>query len=86
MVLTKVPSVAEWLEHFAFRAAAWGYAPIRVNIVTSAGFFIVITALVCYLFRVKPAHAGKDFATATKRSRAPVIHAAGWQRHGLPHG
>jgi len=72
VVLTKLPSVAEWLEHFAFRAAAWGYAPIRINIVTSAGFFIVVTALVCYLFRVKPAHAGKDFATATKRSRAPV--------------
>jgi lactate permease len=72
VVLTKIPNIADWLEHFGFRAAAWGYAPIRINILTSAGFFIVVTALVCYLFRVKEANAAKDFATASKRSRAPV--------------
>jgi lactate permease len=72
VVLTRLPSVADWLEHFGFRAGAWGYAPIRINILTSAGFFIVVTALVCYLFRVKDANAAEDFATATKRSRAPV--------------
>ena len=48
VVITKMPSVADWLEQFGFRAAAWGYAPIRINILTSAGFFIVLTALVCY--------------------------------------
>ncbi len=72
VVITKMPSVADWLEKFGFRAAAWGYAPIRVNILTSAGFFIVLTALACYLFRVQQANPAKDFATATKRSRAPV--------------
>jgi lactate permease len=72
VVLTKVPRIAEWLERFGFRALAWGYSPIRINILTSAGFFIVLTALACYLFRVKAANPLKDFATATKRSRAPV--------------
>jgi lactate permease len=73
VVLTRVPSIADWLEHFGFRASAWGYAPIRVNILTSAGFFIFLTALVCYFFRVKRASVLKDLATATHRSRAPVM-------------
>ena len=51
-----------------FGVAAWGYARININIVTSAGFFIFITALVCYLFRNKNANAAKDFMVASKRS------------------
>ena len=69
VVLTRVPSVADGSNICGFGVAAWGYAPIRINILTSAGFFIFVTALVCYLFRVKDANAAKDFVIATKRSR-----------------
>jgi lactate permease len=72
VVLARIPSIAERLDHLRFGLAFWGYTGIRINIVTSAGFFIFVTALVCYLFRVKDAHAGKDLATATRRSRAPL--------------
>jgi L-lactate permease len=48
--------------------AAWGYAPININIVTAAGFFIFLTALVCYLFKCKPARVTRDFAAASRRS------------------
>lgn len=68
VVATRIPRVAEVLERFQFRVAAWGYAPININIVTAAGFFIFLTALVCYLFKCKPARVTRDFATASRRS------------------
>lgn len=68
VVMARVPGIAKWLDHFQFGVAAWGYSRISINILTTAGFFIFITAMVCYLFRVKKAHAGKDFVIASKRS------------------
>ncbi|HVB56173.1 MAG TPA: L-lactate permease [Candidatus Acidoferrales bacterium] len=72
VVLTRVPGIAKVLERLRFGMALWGYSGIRINIVTSAGFFIFVTALVCYLFRVKDANPAKDLVTATRRSRAPL--------------
>jgi L-lactate permease len=69
VVLTRVPSIGAWLEHFRFGVAAWGYSRISINIFTSAGFYILVTALVCYLFRCKDTNAAKDFLVASKRSR-----------------
>jgi lactate permease len=68
VVVTKFASVGAWLEHFQFGAAAWGYSRISINPFTTAGFYILVTAMVCYLFRNKKAHAGKDFVVASKRS------------------
>jgi lactate permease len=68
VVLSRVPSVAGGLNHFQFSIAAWGYSPVAINIVTTAGFFIFITALVCYFFRSKDANPGKDLVTASRRS------------------
>ncbi len=68
VILTRVHSIGEWLDRFQFSVAAWGYNRISINILTTAGFFIFITAMVCYLFRVKKAHAGKDLVIASKRS------------------
>ncbi len=69
VILTRIPSIAAWLEHFQFGVAAWGYNRISINIFTTAGFYIFVTALVCYLFRCKHANAAKDFVIASKRSR-----------------
>ena len=68
VVVTKFRSVGAWLEHFQFGVAAWGYGRISINIFTTAGFYIFVTAMVCYLFRNKKAHAAKDFVVASKRS------------------
>ncbi len=53
VVLTKVPAVAALLDRLQFTVAAWGYAPLTVNVFTSAGFFILVAALSCYVFAVK---------------------------------
>ncbi len=68
VMLTRVRSVSEWLDHFQFGVSAWGYNRISINIFTTAGFYIFVTALACYPFRSKNAHAGKDFVVASKRS------------------
>jgi lactate permease len=72
VLLTKIPAIAEALTHVEFRVAFWGYRAFTINILTSAGFFILVTSLVAYLFRCKRAHLGKDLVTATRRSRAPL--------------
>ncbi len=69
VALVRLPRVAAALTHLEFGVAAWGYRRILINIFTSAGFFIFITALVCYLFRCQHASPGMDFMTATRRSR-----------------
>ena len=69
VLLTRVRAIAETLAHSQFSVAAWGYSRVSVNILTTSGFFILITAFVCYFFRSKSAHALKDLVVATKRSR-----------------
>lgn len=65
---TMVPAVSHALSHLAFSVTAWGYAPVQINIVTSAGFVILVTAGLCYLFRCKPANAMADLMVGSKRS------------------
>src|SRR5260370_39024512 len=72
VLLTKLPSIAQALTHVEFGVEAWGYRRFTINIFTSAGFFILVTSLVAYFFRCKPANFAKDFLTATRRSRAPL--------------
>ncbi len=72
VVATRMPAIGAQMERLRFSVAAWGYAPISINIFTSAGFYILVTALVCYPFRSQPAHPGRDFTIATKRSRASI--------------
>lgn len=68
VMLTRTHTVSAWLEHFQFSLTAWGYNRISINIFTTAGFYIFITALACYPFRSKDANAAKDLAVASKRS------------------
>jgi lactate permease len=68
VVLSRVRGVAAGLSHFQFSVAAWGYSPITINIFTTAGFFIFITALACYFFRCTQANAVMDVVTASGRS------------------
>ena len=69
VLISLIHSVRQALDQLSFSFAFWGYAPIKVAIFTSAGFFIFITAMLCYLFRINEAHMGRDFVAATKRAR-----------------
>lgn len=68
VAVTKIPRVAAALAHTRFRVVAWNYPPVNVHILNSPGTYIFITALVCYLFKRKPASAARDLASASRRS------------------
>lgn len=68
VLLSKVPSIAEAIETLAFRVGLWGYQPIRINVFTSAGFFVFLTAVVCYLFRIERTNPAADLAIASRRA------------------
>src|SRR5208282_5744537 len=72
VLLTKIPAVKEEVEHLSFSVAAWGYHAISINIFTSAGFFVFITAAACYLFRIKKTNVAKDFYACTLRARTSL--------------
>ena len=72
VLLTMIPAAAALLSHLQFSVSAWGYKPIAINIFTSAGFFILVTALSCYCFREKPARISTDLRIASKRSFSSV--------------
>jgi L-lactate permease len=67
-----LPSAKAALGHLAFGVEAWGYERISINIFTAAGFFIFLTALVCYPFGPKRANPLTDLLAATKRARASL--------------
>jgi lactate permease len=73
VVVTMIPAVARELSHLQIRVAAWGYAPITINLITSAGFVILVTAALCYLFRCKPANALADVIAGSKRSVSALV-------------
>ena len=72
VLITRAPSMEHELNRLQFSVAAWGYTRLNINVFTSAGFYIFITALVCYLFRSQPANPGRDFVVASRRSRASL--------------
>jgi lactate permease len=72
VLATMLPGAKEALDKLAFNVGAWGYKPISINIFTSAGFFVFVTALVCYLFTLQRANVAKDFWAATKRSQSSL--------------
>lgn len=72
VAITSIGRVKKLLDHLSFNVSAWGYSPININIVTSAGFFIFLTALCCYFFSIKPANAAKDLVIASNRSASSL--------------
>lgn len=51
------------------KVALWDYKPQSINWFTTPGFYILVTALLCYLFWItKTSSLGKDIKDASKRS------------------
>lgn len=73
VVVTMIPAVASAVTHAQFSVAAWGYAPISINLITSAGFVILVTAALCYVFRCKSASVVGDFIAGSKRSVSSLV-------------
>jgi lactate permease len=72
VLATMLPGAKKALERLAFSFSAWGYKPLSINIFTSAGFFVLITALACYPFALRRVSVAKDLWAGTKRSRSSL--------------
>jgi lactate permease len=72
VIATALPGTGKAFDYLSFSVAAWGYKPIAINVFTSAGFFVLVTAFCCYPFRAKPANPTKDLIVASKRSASSV--------------
>lgn len=64
----------------AFTLDLWGFTPIKINLISNPGFYILIIALASYLFVVKPPAEGtkpstplKDIITGSKISANTLI-------------
>jgi hypothetical protein len=57
-----------------FHLGLWGYSPIQISLLNSPGFYVFMTALMCYVFKIKPTSTfTKDFGVATKRALNSMI-------------
>jgi lactate permease len=72
VLATMLPGAKKALDDLAFSFSAWGYKPLSINIFTSAGFFVLITALACYPFALQRVSVAKDLWAGTKRSRSSL--------------
>ena len=58
----------------AFSLAWWGYSPTSINLIDTPGFYVFLTALLCYVFPVeKTSSFVKDFMIASKRATPSLI-------------
>lgn len=58
----------------AFKLSLWGYAPININLINTPGTYILITALLCYVFAIKKTSTfAADFIIASKRAFPSLV-------------
>ena len=58
----------------AFSVAWWGYSPTNINLFDTPGFYILLTAILCYVFPIKKSSTLlKDFAIASKRAAPSLL-------------
>jgi len=69
VVLWKIPAISSVINGLTFKVGFWGYKPFAVTLFRTPGFYVLVTALSCYLFAItKGAKPWKDLKIATKRS------------------
>lgn len=73
VVLFSYPLKA-FISKAAFKLAWWGYAPTNINLIDTPGFYVLLTALLCYVFVVQKSSSFlKDLKIASKRSAPSLV-------------
>jgi lactate permease len=72
-ILTQIPSVSKALDSFAPSVSAWGFSPVKLNILTTPAFLIFIAVAACYLFQVKRSNLFRDLAVGTKHGASSLV-------------
>lgn len=73
VVLFSYP-LKEIIDKATFKVALWGYTPTAINILNTPGFYVLLTALLCFVFAVKKTNGFfKDLKIASKRSAPSLV-------------
>jgi lactate permease len=72
-VFTGIPAFAKALASFELQPAAWGFSPVKINILTAPALPLFIAIASCYLFRLKKANLLNDVVRGTKHGASSLI-------------
>lgn len=74
LVILMTYPLADVVKAATFSISLWGYAPTSVSLLNAPGAFVLITAILCYLFAAKKTSSfKKDVATASKRALPSLL-------------
>ena len=71
-ILTHFPTVVKALSRFEFQIAAWGFSPIKINLLTTPALPLLVAIASCYAVRLKKASLLKDFVHGTRHGASSL--------------
>jgi L-lactate permease len=71
-ILTHLPAVVKALSRFEFQVAAWGFSPIKINLLTTPAVPLLVAIASCYAVRLKKARLLDDFVRGTRHGASSL--------------
>ncbi len=70
--VTHLPAAAKALSQFDFQVAAWGFSPVRMNLLTTPAVPLLVAILSCYAVRLKKASLLNDVVRGTRHGASSL--------------
>jgi lactate permease len=64
-MLTRIPAVSHVFSRFDFNVSAWGFSPVKINLLTTPAVPLIVAILSCYAVRLKKASLVQDVTRGT---------------------
>lgn len=64
-MLTRIPAVSHVFSGFDFNVSAWGFSPVKINLLTTPAVPLIVAILSCYAVRLKKASLVQDVTRGT---------------------
>jgi lactate permease len=71
-ILTHLPAVVKTLSAFDFQVSAWGFSPIKINLLTTPAVPLLVAIASCYAVRLKQASLLSDVVRGTKHGASSL--------------
>jgi lactate permease len=70
--ITHRPAVARALSRFDFQVAAWGFSPVKINLLTTPAVPLLVAIASCYAVRLKKASLLNDVVRGTRHGASSL--------------
>ncbi len=78
ILLWSTSIMTRYLDHFNYTLKLWSFAPISINLLNNAGFFILVVALCSYIFIIKqkpaPKQKGQKVVVVKPNPLRDIVH------------